>query len=201
MANLDKRFGFKPVRHKNGAPYNGAANPYYIAEAYSTVALFIGDPVILNGSSNTAELNGYQAGTLADIARATAGSGAYTQGVIVGFDVNRNDLSLTYRVNSTERMAWVADDPDLVFEVQEDDSGTVLTAAAVGLNADFIFTHAGSAVTGSGCELGTSTTPATTNTYQLRILGLADRPDNALGEFAVWDVMFNLHQQRYLTGT
>lgn len=45
MANIDAPFGLRPIRHKSGAPYNGAVNPYYVASTYAT-ALFIGDPVI-----------------------------------------------------------------------------------------------------------------------------------------------------------
>ena len=55
MANTDSPFGLKPIRHRNGAPYNGAANPYYIPASYGT-ALVIGDPVIKSGTSNTAEV-------------------------------------------------------------------------------------------------------------------------------------------------
>ena len=45
MANTDSPFGLRPIRHRNGAAYNGAANPYYINSTYAT-ALFIGDPVV-----------------------------------------------------------------------------------------------------------------------------------------------------------
>jgi len=36
--------------------FNGAVNPYYIPAGYGT-ALFIGDPVIITGTANTAEVN------------------------------------------------------------------------------------------------------------------------------------------------
>mgnify|MGYP006137790821 CR=1 FL=1 len=45
MANVDRPSGLKPVRHKSGAPYNGAANPYFIPSGYAT-ALYVGDPVV-----------------------------------------------------------------------------------------------------------------------------------------------------------
>jgi len=54
MANIDAPFGLRPLRHRNGAPYNGAVNPYYIAG--DVAALFIGDPVVKTGESNTAAI-------------------------------------------------------------------------------------------------------------------------------------------------
>ena len=79
MANVDSPMGLRPIRHRNGAPYNGAANPYYKASGYGT-AVFVGDAVIKAGSSNTAEVKlvgaGVHAiGTLPDINRATVGDG------------------------------------------------------------------------------------------------------------------------------
>jgi len=52
MANTDAPFGLRPIRHRNGAPYNGAFNHYYVASSYAT-ALFVGDPVVKTGTSNT----------------------------------------------------------------------------------------------------------------------------------------------------
>ena len=51
MANVDTPFGLRPIRHRNGAPYNGAVNPYYLRSDYA-VATFIGDPVVKTGTSN-----------------------------------------------------------------------------------------------------------------------------------------------------
>jgi len=197
MANTDAPLGLVPIRHKNGAPYNGAVSAYYLRSDYAT-ATFVGDPVV--GTANLLEFLGNAPGTLPTINKATAAGGAYTSGVIVGFSPLATDLTKTYNAASTERIAYVADDPDLVFEVQEDSAGTVLDATDVGLNADYVFTHAGSTTTGkSGVELDRSTIN-TTNTLQLKVLRLVNRVDNALGDSAKWEVMINLHTQRYLTG-
>ena len=56
MANSNSPFGLKPVRYRSGATYNGKVTPYYIPSSYGT-ALFIGDPVVKTGTSNTAEVN------------------------------------------------------------------------------------------------------------------------------------------------
>jgi hypothetical protein len=46
MANSNAPTGLTPVRYASGAPYNGAANVYFVPASDST-ALYIGDPVIM----------------------------------------------------------------------------------------------------------------------------------------------------------
>lgn len=196
MANTNTPFGLRPIRHINGAPYNGAATRYYVPASDGT-ALYIGDPVILAGS---ADANG-----IASVTKATAAGGNYMLGPVVAVDpvegagASGRD-STVYRAASTERYVWVADDPDLVFEMQEDGVGGALAAADVGLNADWIAGTA-STVTGlSGAMLDTST-KATTNTLQLRILGFKQSVDNEVGVAnAKVLVAINLHTRRNLTG-
>jgi len=199
MANTDAPLGLVPKRHINGAPYNGAMNAYYVPSDYA-VALFVGDAVIITGTSNDTAYLGNAPGTLAEVNKATAAGGNYLSGVIVGFNPLADDLTKTYNAASTERIVYVADDPDLIFEIQEDSAGTALAATSVGLNADLVFTHSGSTVTGkSGMELDRSTA-ATTNTLQLKIKNLANRVNNDIGDSAKWEVSINLHTQRYTTG-
>lgn len=199
MANADSPFGLVPVAHRNGAPYNGAATPYYVPSTYAT-ALFVGDPVVVTGTSNTSEIEGFIPGSLAEVNRAAAAGGNYITGAIVSVGRNPDNLSKTYSPASTEAIVWVADDPDLLFEIQEDGDTTPLAATSVSANADLIYTHAGSTVTGrSGAELDSSTVN-TTATLQLRILRILNRQDNAIGEFGKWLVSINLHTQRRALG-
>jgi len=199
MANNDTPLGLTPIRHSDGAPYSGAVNEYYLPADYA-VAMFVGDPVVVTGTSNDTAYLDNAPGTIPEINKATAAGGAYISGVIVGFNFLADDLTKTYNAASTERIAYVADDPDLVFEIQEDSAGTVLDAGAVSANGDLVYTHSGSTATGkSGAELDRSTV-TTTNTLQLKIRRLINRVDNALGDSAKWEVTINLHTQRYLTG-
>lgn len=191
MANVDAPYGLRPVKYAWGAPYNGACRPYYAPSSYA-VALYIGDPVVITGTSNTATVRGYQPGTLPAINKATAGDTNRITGVIVGFVPLDGFDSNVYGAASTDRIALVADDPSLLFAVQDDASAT-LAATDVGLNANLVFTHSGSNFTGrSGVELD-ATTPATTATFQLRIVQLLDMPDNELGANAQWLVFINNH--------
>jgi hypothetical protein len=189
MANDNSPRGLRPVRHRNGAPYNGAVTRYYVPASDST-ALYLGDPVIIAGSAD--------ADGVASVTRATAAGGAYILGVVVGVEPASRD-STTYRPASTAAYVFVADDPDLVFEIQEDAVGGALAAADVGLNADLV-AGSGSTATGySGFQLDTST-KATTNTLQLRILGFVQRANNEIGANAKVLVGINLHQSRNTTG-
>lgn len=184
MANADTPFGLKPYSHRNGAPYNGAARLYSTAAGDAT-AIYIGDPVILSGTSQTIDGVVYS-----DVDQAATGD--VMVGVVIGVKAVTAD-SLTYRAASTQRLLLVADDPDLLFEIQEVSGGTALAAADIGLNANFVVA-AGSATTGlSGVELNNAT-EATTNTLDLHILGLVPRDDNAVGEHAKWLVTINRHQ-------
>lgn len=202
MANSDTPFGLRPVRHKNGAPYNGACNPYAVNA--SADALFIGDAVAINGTANTAELSGVGAGTfppgtLPEIVKATAGDGNALTGVVVGFAANPPSNQV-YNPASTSRIAFVADDPDLVFEIQADSAGSI-AATEVGLNAVLIFTHAGSTVTGlSGMELDTtSDAPDADASNQLTILRYVNKGGmvNDIGTNAIVEVKINNHTSGY----
>lgn len=164
MANANSAFGLKPVRRFSGAPYNNALRRYSAPSSYAT-AMFIGDPVVKTG---TADSNGY-----AEVNVATAG-GSIT-GVIVGFE-DVPSLTLGYGAASTTRAVLVADDPELLFEVQEDAVGGTLALASVGLNADLIAGAGSTANRVSGWMLDTSTA-ATTATLQVKIVEFQHRAD------------------------
>lgn len=193
MAYNDASFGFTPVRHRNGAPYNGAGRWYWVDSSDST-ALFIGDPVIIDGTSNTALIavpgaGSFKPGTLPGVTRATAGATNRVTGVVVGVGADTRD-SLVYRAASTERLVFVADNPDLIFRVQADDA---IATTAVGLNTNILFTHAGNTYSGrSGAEV--DATASADATYQCQIVGLYNDPENAANAAGnQFEVIFALH--------
>ena len=184
MANADTPAGATPVAHRNGAAYNGSFNVYSVAAGDGT-ALYVGDFVKLAGTGQT--INGR---VLQDVTRAATGD--VIVGVVVGVKPDTQD-SLRYRAASTAREVYVADNPDLVFEIQEGSSGTALTANDIGLNINFVV-GSGSAVTGfSGTQLD-NTTEATTNTLDLHLMKPVAREDNAIGASCKWLVTINRHQ-------
>jgi hypothetical protein len=187
MANANVAFGLKPLRHQSGAPYNGSARKYFIPATDGT-AVYIGDPVKSGGTGDTD-------GMTPTVAQAAAGD--TIRGVVVGV-VADTATSLPYRAASTARYVLVADDPDLIFEVQEDSVGGALTITELGENADIIVA-AGSTVTGmSGVMLDSS--DHKTTTAQLRIIKLVNRPDNALGTNAKIEVLINEHELKSTSG-
>ena len=200
MANVDTPFGLRPVRHLNGDPYNGAVNPYWVENA-SDNALFIGDAVVVTGTANTALITVPGVGdsppsTLPKILRAAAGDGVRITGVVVSFSADPTALENVHRIDATERVAWVCDNPDVVFEIQGDSAQTI-AATDVGDNANLIFTHSGSTTTGlSGMELDGSTITSDASN-QLMIMRGVNRPDNDLDlTHAKWLVMISNHTMR-----
>jgi hypothetical protein len=191
MANTNAPFGLRPVRHKNGAPYNGAANMYYYTGSSN---LFIGDPVIVNGSSNTTAYYGSPIGSLPTITTITAATANAISGAIVGFFAE-DFSSKAYGVGSSARGVYIADDPELIFEIQ-DDGLVTSTVAFVSAGGNFVTGSGGSTVTNLSSYMLSSTT-ATSATDQLKILRLSTRSNNAVGQYAVWEVMINYHTQNH----
>lgn len=191
MANTDAPTGLRPVRYASGAPYNGAANVYCVPASDGT-ALFKGDPVIIAGS---ADANG-----VPTCLKATAAGGARWTGVVVGFLPSPTIQTNGHRLASTLEYVLVADDPNLIYEIQEDADGGALAAVDVGLNADFIFATGNAYTHFSGAELDTST-KATTATLQMRIVGFVQRPDNVIGAQAKVLVRNNLPTETGAAGS
>ena len=184
MANSDTARGLKPVRYLSGAPYSGAVNIYSVPASDST-AIYIGGLVKPAGS---ADADGVMTVT-GNVATGNAVIGVVTGIVPVTAD------STIYRAASTLRYVFVADDPNLLFEVQEDSGGAAMAATAVGNTADLTGFTSGSTATGlSAIEIDSSTATASGDgTEDVMIWGLANRPDNAIGTNAKWLVRLNNH--------
>lgn len=185
MANVDAPFGLRPVGYLSGASWNSKARKYYIPVGLNE-AIYIGDPVVLAGSSDAS-------GKYADIKKATLAATNYCTGAVVAFEPNRDNLSRIYHPALTAQYVWVADDPNIIFEIQMD-SATDLTAADVGSNGIMIETHSGSTVTGlSGIEADESSFSGVDATEMLILYGIVDREDNALLTHAKALVLIGMH--------
>lgn len=180
MANANVARGLIPYRYIWGAPYNGSVNIYYVPASYGT-ALYVGDPVDIISSSNDA--NGIPAVKLATV-------GSPVLGTIVSIiDGGQPVLPVTrdlpvYHPASTAQYVAVADDPNLLFEIQ-DDASSQATAPNLwaGKNANLV-SGSGSTVTGySGWQLAASTV-AGTNTLDLKIISPLQQVDNVIGSTA-----------------
>ena len=185
-------FGLRPVRYLNGSMWNGQVQRYLVPSTYA-VDLFIGDPVVLAGDAGAypSVVNGIPTDGMPTISIGVAGSAIL--GAIVGFEPNPSALDVIYGKASTNRVALVADDPNLIFEIQEIGTGTQWTSAEVGLNANFV-SGTGSSVTGLSGFLADNSTEATTSTLNLKLLRPVMRADmDGFGQYAKWEVLINNH--------
>lgn len=189
MANLDTPFGFKPVKHLLGTPWNGKTNVYYVPSTDGT-AIFKGDAVKGAGSADAT-------GKFPSVAQAAAGD--LIRGVVVGFGDNPYTMlhpdtpNRDYRPVSTAMYVFVVDDPFVIFEIQEDSTGNNLAATEVGLSTNLVVGSGSTATGKSAMELDSSDT-ATDGNGQCKILRVVDREDNALGTNCKWEVLIVEHE-------
>lgn len=207
MANANKPTGLSPVQYLNGAPWSGQARIYAIKPT-NAGAIYIGDPVMTDATFGS-DANGVPA-----ITNYTGGSAAI-RGVVVGIGryealmANPNGLNITYFPaggDSNTTAPWyamVADDPNILFEVQENTqpSQTQLAPLQIGLNTT-LQTGTGNGFL-SGWQLSnyTNQVPATTATLPIRLMGLKRSVDNAFGAYAKHLVKINVHELGQGTGS
>lgn len=184
MANTDAAFGLRPVRLLGGASNSGGISRYYFAAGDSTAA-YVGGLVKPAGSADS---DGVMSVT------GNVSTGDAVLGVIVSVEPVTHE-SLVYRAASTERYVYVADDPNWVFEVQEDGDTTPLAATMVGNTADLTGFTSGSTDTGrSSIEIDSTTATASGDgTEDVLIMGFKVRGDNEIGANAVVEVRLNNH--------
>ena len=182
MANVSRIAGFRPVKHTTGSAYTGQANMYAVPAADAT-ALFVGDPVALDGSAS--------ATGIATVIKATASQ--QTLGVIVGIIPAKLDpvtgamtsgsIALDtpqFRAASTAAFVMVCDADDVIYEVEQTTGSNALYTyliADIGQNVGHT-TVSGSTTTGTSLAAVDMATKNTTATLPWKILGAVQRVDN-----------------------
>ena len=182
MANVNKPFGLRPSGNLSAT---GAQKQYgyYIANNQSG-AIYQGDLVVV--------YDGY-------IIKYDASTHNAPTGVFNGCQYNdptradkptwKNFYPGSITVNTGQIDCEVLDDPSQLFLIQA--AGTI-TQADIGKNADPTASTTGSTTT--GVSAGTLGTPAKTAALTMKIVGLSNQADNALGQYAVVVVKLNQHQ-------
>lgn len=199
MANPNVARGLIPVKDATGRYFTGGGSVYFVP-ASDANNIFVGDPVIVTGAGDG---NGVPVVTLA-----TAGSSNNITGAMMGIvpagapilpeTAILRDMPV-YRQASVGTYILVSDDPDQLYEIQEDSVGGALTAAAVSGNANLV-SGAGNTINGySGWQLQSSSA-ANTATLQLRIKAGVQRVDNTIGVNFKWLVKLNLSSLSSTTG-
>lgn len=184
MANSDNATGLTLARQQGSGAHGGNINRY-VALAATGTAIYVGGLVKPAGSAD--------ADGVMDVTGNVA-TGDAVLGVVVAIEPATSE-SLLYREASTLRYVYVADDPNAVFEVQDDSVGGDLAVTNVGNTADLIGFTAGSTYSGkSTIEIDSNTATATGDgTQDVLILGLVQRDDNEIGTNAKWLVRLNNH--------
>jgi hypothetical protein len=180
MANANTPYGLKPHKDANSAVETGGLEMFYVPASDAT-ALYIGDPVVKNGSADAAGIAG--------VIRA-ATTGAVT-GVVMGFVPDGVTDRVGYRAASTAAYVLVNTDPNQLYSIQE---AAGLAAADVGLNANFA-SGSGNAYSKRSGFLLDAATKATTATLQLKIRGLLPVPGNDFGAYNKVLVTINNHSE------
>ena len=168
MANNDAAFGMRPVRRVGGTPYTGGQSRYRIAANYDT-AIFQGD-LVLQVTGGGVEIHA-DGGTVPIV-------GVFNGCSYTDPTTSEQKFSNYYpaSTNASDIIAFVIDDPMVVFEIQADDTFPVADLFG---NFDIVYTSSGSTVTGiSGAELNV-TDGGTATTLALKAIDISTDPENS----------------------
>lgn len=191
MATTDARFGMIPY----GPMKEDACQMFSIVTSCAT-AYFRGDVVEAGGASL---LTPDMGNLLQCVVEADGAAGSLLGPVIALFDEEMTpvtSIAASEAGNSTiAGYALVCVDPYQRYIMQEDGDTESIEAAAIGLNAECIATHAGDTTTGrSGMEIDSSS-KATTATLAVKLLGVHPEDtlstDGAAGTHCRFIVMIN----------
>jgi|TARA_R110000824_G_scaffold14902_5_gene63074 hypothetical protein len=168
MANKDASFGMRPVKMMGGSPWTGGTSRYRIAANYGT-AIYTGD-MVMQVTGGTVEIHA-DGGTVPIV------------GVFMGCQYTdptsgEQVFSAYYpaSTNASDIIAFIVDDPNVVFEIQADDTFPIADLFG---NFDIVYTNSSSTQSGlSGAELDV-TTGATTAGLPIKAIDISEDPDNS----------------------
>ena len=173
MSTTAAPYGLRPVNLIGGQPYAGSTRLIKIASGYAA-NIFFGQPVtiVANGVVEVA--------TVTTTVPATG-----VVGVFVGCTYTDPNLNIpVYKqywptgTVASDAFAYIVDDPDIVMQVQADDT---VPQTALGANIS-LNTASGSTGTGNSTTSADVAGIAVTATLPLRIVGFVNGPDSAVGD-------------------
>jgi len=197
MATTAAPYGLKAVNLVGGQPYAGSTRQIKIASGYAAN--------IYNGSV----VSVVAAGTVEIVSEVGSNADPFpagTVGVFVGCsytDPNtKQKLFKQYWPSGTvasDAVAYVIDDPDVVFQIQADDT---LAQTALGINIPVVNPTAGDTVTGNSTMAADASAIAVTNTLAFKIIDFVDSTTSSVGD-TYTDVLvkFNPLSHAYTNGT
>ena len=197
MATTAAPYGLKAVNLVGGQPYAGSTRQLKIASGYAAN--------IYNGSV----VSIVAAGTVEIVSEVGSNADAFPAGTVGVFvacsytDPNtKQKLFSQYWPTGTvaaDAVAYVIDDPDVVFQIQADDT---LAQTALGINIPVVNPTAGSTTTGNSTMAADASAIAVTDTLAFKIIDFVDSTTSSVGD-TYTDVLvkFNPKSHAYTNGT
>ena len=197
MATTAAPYGLKAVNLIGGQPYAGSTRQIKIASGYAAN--------IYNGSV----VSVVAAGTVEIVSEVGSNADPFpagTVGVFVGCsytDPNtKQKLFKQYWPSGTvasDAVAYVIDDPDVVFQIQADDT---LAQSALGINIPVVNPTAGSTTTGNSTMAADASAIAVGATLAFKIVDFVDSTTSSVGDtYTDILVKFNPTSHAYTAGT
>ena len=192
-------YGLKPINLIGGQVYAGATRQMQIEATYAT-NIFYGDFVkrVVGGFIELDD--GTTANTPVGVFLGCTYVSAVTKQPVQS---QYYPASVSVQAN-TEIYATIADDPDTLFQVAVCSSGVVMatvTQNAIGTNMSILAT-AGNTATGNSAFSVLSTSPASTNTFPVRVIDVIPATAPSAGNYAevIVKINFGIHQYNNATG-
>lgn len=191
MASTAGPNGLRPVNLIGGQVYAGSTRMFSILNGYTT-SIFYGDAVKIAADGTVQKDTGTNAMTPVGI---FLGCG-YTDPTL-GYSIEKQYWAAS--TVATDAIAYVADDPDAVFQIQ---ANGAVPLTATGGNAALVQT-AGNTSTGNSLVSLNASSVNTTNTLPVRIIGFVQGPMSTVGDaftdvLVIWNA--GMHQYRNATG-
>lgn len=188
-------YGLQPINRIDGMPYAGATRQIPVAAGFGT-AIFDGDTVVINGDGFLVKSTTTNSG---DIVGVCVG-GSYVNSS--GQPVQGQFIPALASTATNLALAYVVDDPMVLFKVAVVTSGTTMSNAGrtvVGSNIALVL-NAGNTATGNSAFAATLTGAGTTATIPLRVIDVVPETATAANEFTELLVKINTHQYNNTTG-
>jgi len=204
MANINRPNGFSVVGALTQGDSDQKGRLYAIPTSDTSNSYAVGDVVMSLASADT---NGVP---FVQKWGGVATTSALPLGIITGIQVasagvslaaNTLDLTQTYILAGTRaavRYVYVIDDPYALFEAQFD--STAITVANLHQNASVTVTASVAHTPSAPYSTMVLTAPATTATLPIRLIGAAQRSDNAVGAYVRCLCKWNYHEYGVTSG-
>jgi hypothetical protein len=188
-------YGLQPINRIDGMPYAGAIRQIPVATGFGT-AIFDGDTVLINSDGVLVKSTTTDSGGIVGVCV----GGQYVNSS--GQTVQGQFIPALASTSTNPALAYVVDDPMVLFKVAVVTSGTTMGTAGrtvVGSNLPLVL-NPGNTATGNSAFAVTLTGAGTTATIPVRVIDVV--PETATGADAFRELLvkINTHQYNNTTG-